>query len=107
MRYTIEEIDLGFDVVDCEYEFDYEYDPPEPMVMYYPDGSGYPGCPGGLFIINVEVISVCGQDGEMELTEKLRYILLQKFEDYREKVEEYVGEEIADKEEEYKYGRYE
>jgi hypothetical protein len=107
MRYTIEEIDLGFDAVDCEYEFEYDYSPPEPMVRYYSDGSGYPGYPGSLDLYDIKVISVCGQDGEMELTEKLRDILLQKFENYREKIEEYVGEYIFEKEEEYRYGRYE
>lgn len=26
-------------------QFSFWYYPPEPMVRYYPDGSGYPGCP--------------------------------------------------------------
>ena len=26
-------------------EVHYDYSPEEPMVMYYKDGSGYPGCP--------------------------------------------------------------
>jgi hypothetical protein len=29
---------------DTELSVDYEYDPGEPMVMYYPDGTGSPGC---------------------------------------------------------------
>lgn len=28
---------------DTDISVDYEYDPGEPMVMYYPDGSGNPG----------------------------------------------------------------
>ena len=28
---------------DTELSVDYEYDPGEPMVMYYPDGTGHPG----------------------------------------------------------------
>lgn len=28
---------------DTELSVDYEYDPGEPMVMYYPDGTGQPG----------------------------------------------------------------
>ena len=28
-----------------ELQVDFEYQPEEKMVMYYPDGSGYPGCP--------------------------------------------------------------
>lgn len=107
MKYTIEEIDLDFDCVDCTYQFDYIYIPPEPMVRYYSDGSGYPGSPEELDIYNIDVVSVSGQDGKIEVTEELRDILLQKFELYREKVEEHTLEEIYDKQEEYLYGRYE
>jgi len=27
-----------------EFEVEYDYQPEEPMVRYYSDGSGYPGC---------------------------------------------------------------
>lgn len=35
----------------CLLTVEYDYQPEEPMVMYYSDGSGYPGCPEE-FIIN-------------------------------------------------------
>lgn len=28
-----------------DFEVEYDYQPEEAAVMYYPDGSGYPGCP--------------------------------------------------------------
>lgn len=33
-----------------EFDVDYDYQPEEKMVRYYPDGSGYPGCPEELTI---------------------------------------------------------
>jgi len=33
----------------------YDYTPEEPMVMYYGDGSGYPGSPAAVYIHKVEV----------------------------------------------------
>lgn len=35
--------ELGFDS-SLEVEVKYDFQPCEPMVRYYPDGSGYPGC---------------------------------------------------------------
>jgi hypothetical protein len=32
---------------------DFDFQPEEAMVMYYPDGSGYPGCPASVDNINV------------------------------------------------------
>lgn len=36
-------------------EIEFEYSPGEPMVRYYPDGSGYPGSPPELNVIRVVV----------------------------------------------------
>lgn len=36
-----------------EFQIEFEIDPGEPMVMYYPDGSGHPGSPGGAVITKV------------------------------------------------------
>lgn len=41
-------------------EIEFEYSPGEPMVWYYPDGSGYPGSPPELNIIGVKVTSLSG-----------------------------------------------
>ena len=32
----------------AEVLIDFEYSPEEEMVRYYPDGSGYPGCPASI-----------------------------------------------------------
>jgi hypothetical protein len=44
---------------------DYYYDKGEPMVMYYPDGSGHPGSPPSVEIEGVYV------DGETDIYELL------------------------------------
>ena len=35
-----------------DFDIEYDYQPEEPMVMYYPDGSGYPGCAESVDVIN-------------------------------------------------------
>jgi hypothetical protein len=47
--------DLGCS--DLEIEILYEYQQGEPMVMYYPDGSGYPGYPEHALLMSVRVKS--------------------------------------------------
>ena len=37
-----------------EFLVEFDYQPEEPMVMYYPDGSGYPGCPEEIQITKIE-----------------------------------------------------
>jgi len=49
---TLDEIGNG----SLEVSIEYKYYPGEPMVMYYPDGSGYPGSPAGAELIDVYVI---------------------------------------------------
>jgi len=43
--------------IDWEVEFDYQ--PAEPMVMYYSDGSGYPGCAEE---VNIYLVTHAGDD---------------------------------------------
>jgi len=38
---------------DLVFEIEYRYTPEEPMVMYYADGSGYPGSPAEIEIYNI------------------------------------------------------
>ena len=49
-------------VIECELEFrgvtldvELDYEPSEPMVMYYSDGSGYPGSPAEIGIISIKI----------------------------------------------------
>ncbi len=51
------EIELGSRSLFCTVAIDYDYDPGEPMVRYYRDGSGYPGSPATVAAFNVEVTS--------------------------------------------------
>ena len=63
--------DINFKGLDITVYYDYQ--PPEPMVMYYSDGSGYPGCPEE-FCINKVMLD------EYDITELC--------EDYMDKIEE-------------------
>jgi hypothetical protein len=51
MAIISESIELRGVVLDVELD----YEPSEPMVMYYSDGSGYPGSPAMIGIINVKI----------------------------------------------------
>ena len=35
-------------IEEAEVTISFDYQPEEPMVMYYPDGSGHPGCPASI-----------------------------------------------------------
>lgn len=51
----MKEIEIGVTVYDVYLDVSGYYSPPEPMVMYYPDGSGYPGCPAEFEITSVSL----------------------------------------------------
>lgn len=40
-------------IEEADFEINYDYQPEEAMVMYYSDGSGYPGCPASVSINSV------------------------------------------------------
>lgn len=44
-------IDIEYKEITFSVEFDYQ--PEEKAVMYYSDGSGYPGCPASVDILNI------------------------------------------------------
>jgi hypothetical protein len=50
---SLETKNMEFHGLNIVVEFDYS--PEEPMVMYYPDGSGYPGCPAEVEITSVMI----------------------------------------------------
>lgn len=51
----MKEVEIGVTVYDVYLEVSGYYSPPEPMVMYYADGSGYPGCPAEFEITSVSL----------------------------------------------------
>ena len=72
----------------ADVEINYDYQPEEAMVMYYSDGSGYPGCPASVSInsviwttndgdpnrtvdINVDVQDLLDQLGLFDMLEEL------------------------------------
>jgi len=44
---------ITFKGIDFDVEFDYQ--PEEPMVMYYADGSGHPGCAAEVSITDIKI----------------------------------------------------
>ena len=36
-----------------EFDVEFDYQPEEPMVRYYKDGSGYPGCPESINVYSI------------------------------------------------------
>ena len=51
----MKEVEIGITIYDVYLDVSGYYSPSEPMVMYYPDGSGYPGCPAEFEIISVSL----------------------------------------------------
>ena len=51
----MKEVEIGVTIYDVRLEVSGYYSPAEPMVMYYPDGSGYPGCSAEFEIISVSL----------------------------------------------------
>ena len=60
MLATLEEVGRS----SLEVEIDYKAYPAEPMVRYYPDGSGYPGCPAHAELQAVRVLRWDVEDNE-------------------------------------------
>ena len=63
------------------------YYPEEPMVMYYADGSGYPGSPSEFEIQNIKITkgNLCGLidylNGNTDLGEHLTELVINKIEE--------------------------
>ena len=51
----MKEIEVGVTIDDVYLDVHGYYSPAEPMVMYYPDGSGHPGCSAEFEIISVSL----------------------------------------------------
>jgi hypothetical protein len=51
----MKEVEIGVTIYDVRLEVSGYYSPAEPMVMYYPDGSGYPGCSAEFEISSVKL----------------------------------------------------
>jgi hypothetical protein len=62
-----------------EFDVEYDYQPEEPMVMYYADGSGYPGSREQIEILN---IWFCDADFFELLEDKLDEIANKILENY-------------------------
>jgi hypothetical protein len=67
---TLEEIFFGPYSADAEVEIAYNYEPGEPMVRYYSDGSGYPGSPdhAEFALSSISEINVYDEQGDTVCT---------------------------------------
>ena len=57
------EIEIG--ALSLEIALEYDFSPGEPMVRYYPDGSGDPGCPPSAELVNATV-TLCDMGYEQQ-----------------------------------------
>ena len=62
--FTLEELGRNLSI-SLEVDVDYDYSPEEPMVRYYPDGSGYPGCPAYFEFVNFHVTEYNNYDDDL------------------------------------------
>jgi len=75
-------IDLYFKGVEFQIEFDFQ--PEEPMVMYYKDGSGYPGCAAEVTIESIKHQGVDFYDVLEDSISDIEDMVLAKIADDRE-----------------------
>jgi hypothetical protein len=68
---------------DVSVDVEYTYSPEEPMVMYYADGSGYPGCAAE---IEIRSIFFSGNDAKTDVFELIEAL------DWLEYIEEHILE---------------
>ena len=70
-----------------EVDLDYRAWPGEPMVRYYPDGSGYPGSPPGAELIGVHVTSWTVNGIDRHRSDHWLWAILDEF--ARDRIEEH------------------
>jgi hypothetical protein len=73
---------INFKGIDFDVEFDFK--PEEREVRYYPDGSGYPGCPASIDNISIyhKGVNFTEFIDEIVGLDKIEELLWEKFEDY-------------------------
>ena len=85
----------SIEIGDIEIVFDVKVgaEPGEPMVMYYRDGSGYPGCPPSCELIDVDVRGLDVSEEVRSVINSLLYDRLDsEWEDREGKYLEYLNE---------------
>ena len=71
----MKEIETEVNVYDVRLEVSGYYSPAEAMVMYYPDGSGYPGCSAEF---DIETVTVEGVNIYELLSEHVKQIIIEE-----------------------------
>jgi hypothetical protein len=95
--YKLEEVDYKDSCIDIEFDVSYIYDPPEEMVRYYSDGSGYPGAPEQLELYDIKCTKVYFEDHEVENpTEPLSGEMYDLFINNEEIIKERILQDIYD-----------
>ena len=70
------EINIIYKGVEFQVEFDFQ--PEEPMVRYYSDGSGYPGCPAEATINEISYNEECFFDILEDKFDEIQGLILEK-----------------------------
>ena len=71
----MKEIETEVNVYDVRLDVHGYYSPAEPMVMYYPDGSGHPGCSAEF---DIETVTVEGVNIYELLSEHVKQIIIEE-----------------------------
>jgi len=107
---TLEELEfksLFDELIGVEVTVNGTIDPGEPMVRYYPDGSGYPGSPGSFDYESCVVTKAWGENWDTErmadpvLFDKLDSCVNARIYDMLDYVQERALEQVHDDEPEY------
>lgn len=73
------DLDLPAGAGSVTVQIEYEYTPGEPRVMYYRDGSGYPGSPAYAELIDVTVVAWHVSDETRKRTHHWIWLILDAF----------------------------
>lgn len=57
--------EIELDLLTLDIALEYDFNPGEKMVRYYPDGSGYPGCPASAELVGATV-TLCDMANEQQ-----------------------------------------
>ena len=71
----MKEVEIGITIYDVYLDVSGYYSPEEPMVMYYPDGSGYPGSRADF---DIETVTVEGVNIYELLSEHVKQIITEE-----------------------------
>lgn len=71
-------MDINIIYKGIEFQVEFDFQPEEPMVRYYSDGSGYPGCPAEAIINEISYNEECFFDILEDKFDEIQGLILEK-----------------------------